>query len=265
MKVALGIQYDGTPFSGWQVQPDRPTVQQTLEEALGAFAGIGQPVPTICAGRTDTGVHATGQVVHIEAPVERPMNAWVRGTNSFLPPAVAVRWAKPVPEDFSARFSAIGRTYEYWIVNEPVRVPLLAGRAGWCFRPCDVEKMEEAAAVLLGEHDFTSFRAAECQAKSPVRRIDSIRFTVRGNMIGIRFEANAFLQHMVRNLVGSLVYVGIGKKPVGWLADVLEARNRALAAPTYAPDGLYLVGVNYGEAGDAAGLPRYSPTFMGPF
>lgn len=265
MKIALGIQYDGTPFSGWQVQPDRPTVQQTLEEALGAFAGIGQPVPTICAGRTDTGVHATGQVVHIEAPVERPMNAWVRGTNSFLPPAVAVRWAKPVPEDFSARFSAIGRTYEYWIVNEPVRVPLLAGRAGWCFRPCDVEKMEEAAAVLLGEHDFTSFRAAECQAKSPVRRIDSIRFTVRGNMIGIRFEANAFLQHMVRNLVGSLVYVGIGKKPVGWLADVLEARNRALSAPTYAPDGLYLVGVNYGEAGDAAGLPRYSPTFMGPF
>ena len=125
--------------------------------------------------------------------------------------------------------------------------------------------MEEAAAVLLGEHDFTSFRAAECQAKSPVRRIDSIRFTVRGNMIGIRFEANAFLQHMVRNLVGSLVYVGIGKKPVGWLADVLEARNRALAAPTYAPDGLYLVSVNYGEAGDAAGLPRYSPTFMGPF
>ena len=153
MKIALGIQYDGTPFSGWQVQPDRPTVQQTLEEALGAFAGIGQPVPTICAGRTDTGVHATGQVVHIDAPVERPMNAWVRGTNSFLPSAVAVRWAKPVPEDFSARFSAIGRTYEYWIVNEPVRVPLLAGRAGWCFRPCDVEKMEEAAAVLLGEHD----------------------------------------------------------------------------------------------------------------
>lgn len=254
MRVALGIEYNGAAFCGWQTQPEVPNVQDTLESALKAFATV--PISAVCAGRTDTGVHATHQVVDFEAPVTRPMTAWVRGVNTFLPSGVAVRWAQEVPDDFSARFSATERTYEYWILNDPVRSPLMNGLVGWVFRPCDEVKMQEAAQCLLGEHDFTSFRASECQAKSPVRTIHEVTVKRYDRMIGIRLRANAFLHHMVRNIVGSLVYVGTGRESVAWFKEVLEARNRTVAAPTFAAAGLYLVGVRYPEE---LGLPSYSP------
>lgn len=243
MRVALGIQYNGSAFCGWQTQPDMPNVQDTLELALKAFATV--PISTVCAGRTDTGVHATHQVVDFEAPVTRPMTAWVRGVNTFLPSSVAVRWAHEVPEDFSARFSATERTYEYWILNDAVRSPLTEGLVGWVFRPCDEKRMQEAARFLLGEHDFTSFRASECQAKSPIRIVHEVSIRRVGKMIGIKLRANAFLHHMVRNIVGSLVYVGTGKESVEWFKTVLDARDRKVAAPTFAAGGLYLVGVKY--------------------
>lgn len=255
MRIALGIEYDGSAFCGWQVQPDMPTVQETLESALKAFAIV--PISTVCAGRTDTGVHATHQVVDFEAPVNRPLPSWIRGVNTFLPAGVAVRWAKEVPDDFSARFSATERIYEYWIYNHPVRSPLMQARAGWVFRPCDEEKMFEASRCLLGEHDFTSFRASECQAKSPVRTMHEVSIKRAGSLIGIRLRANAFLHHMVRNIVGSLVYVGTGRESVSWFEDVFNAKDRTLAAPTFAASGLYLVGVRYPAAPD---LPFYSPT-----
>ena len=254
MRVALGIEYNGAAFCGWQTQPEVPNVQDTLESALKAFATV--PISTVCAGRTDTGVHVTHQVVDFAAPVTRPMTAWVRGVNTFLPSGVAVRWAKEVPDDFSARFSATERTYEYWILNDPVRSPLMNGLVGWVFRPCDEGKMQEAAQYLLGEHDFTSFRASECQAKSPVRTIHEVTVRRYDRMIGIRLRANAFLHHMVRNIVGSLVYVGTGRESVAWFKEVLEARNRTVAAPTFSAAGLYLVGVRYPEK---LGLPSYSP------
>lgn len=254
MRIALGIQYDGSAFCGWQTQPQMPNVQDTLEAALARFST--HPIKTICAGRTDTGVHATQQVVDFDPIVDRPLTAWVRGVNTFLPPTVAVKWAQVVDEEFSSRFSALERTYEYWIHNDPVRSPLLEGRAGWVFRPLDHEKMQQAAQYLLGEHDFTSFRASECQAKSPVRHMHEITIRRHGSMIGIRLRANAFLHHQVRNIVGSLVYVGTGRESVGWLKDVLEARDRRVAAPTFAAAGLYLVGVRYPEKYD---LPTFAP------
>ena len=254
MRIALGIEYNGAAFCGWQTQPEVPNVQDTLESALKAFATV--PISTVCAGRTDTGVHATHQVVDFEPSVSRPLTAWVRGVNTFLPEAVAVRWAREVPDDFSARFSATERTYEYWILNDPVRSPLMNGLVGWVFRPCDEEKMQEAAQCLLGEHDFTSFRASECQAKSPVRTIHEVTVRRYDRMIGIRLRANAFVHHMVRNIVGSLVYVGTGRESVVWFKEVLEARNRTVAAPTFSAAGLYLVGVRYPEK---MGLPSYSP------
>ena len=255
MRVALGIQYNGSAFCGWQTQPDMPNVQDTLESALKAFATV--PISTVCAGRTDTGVHATHQVVDFEAPVDRPMTAWVRGVNTFLPSTVAVRWAHEVPDDFSSRFSATERTYEYWILNDAVRSPLTEGMVGWVFRPCDEKRMQEAAQFLLGEHDFTSFRASECQAKSPVRVVHEVSIRRVEKMISIKLRANAFLHHMVRNIVGSLVYVGTGKESVEWFKAVLEARDRKVAAPTFAAGGLYLVGVKYPEH---PYLPSYSPS-----
>ena len=236
MRVALGIQYTGSAFCGWQTQPDMPNVQDTLESALKAFATV--PISTVCAGRTDTGVHATHQVVDFEAPVARPMTAWVRGVNTFLPSSVAVRWAHEVPEDFSARFSATERTYEYWILNDAVRSPLTEGLVGWVFRPCDEKRMQEAARFLLGEHDFTSFRASECQAKSPIRVVHEVSIRRVGKMIGIKLRANAFLHHMVRNIVGSLVYVGTGRESVQWFKSVLGDCDRKDAAPTFAECGI---------------------------
>jgi len=250
MRIALGIEYDGSAFHGWQTQPSGRTVQDTLEAALRAF--VGAATPTICAGRTDSGVHATGQVVHLDATVERPLTAWVRGVNAHLPATVAVRWAHPVPEDFSARFSATARSYEYWLLNDPVRAPLYEGRAGWVFRPLDLSAMQQGAEHLLGTHDFSSFRAAECQAASPVRTLDRLALSRQGRLIRVELRANAFLHHMVRNIVGTLVYVGMGRQAPAWVGQVLAARSRAVAAPTFSPAGLYLTGVEYDPA---LGLP----------
>ncbi len=241
--LALGIEYVGTDFCGWQTQPDVPTVQDALETALSSF--LAEPVSTICAGRTDTGVHATQQVVSLTTEKVRSPQSWVRGVNALLPAGVSVRWAREMPEDFHARFSAGSRIYEYWIQNDPVRSPLWTGRAGWAFRPLAVERMEAAAQCLLGTHDFTSFRASQCQAATPVRTMTRMEFVTWGSLIGIRLEANAFLHHMVRNIVGTLVYIGQGREPVEWMKTVLEARDRSVAAPTFSPDGLYLTGVRY--------------------
>lgn len=259
MRIALGLEYDGAAFTGWQTQPDGRGAQDALERALAEVAGV--PVATICAGRTDTGVHALDQVVHFDTGVRRPLGAWVRGVNRHLPPALAVRWARETPDDFHARFGARRRTYDYWILNDPVRSPLAHARAGWVFRPLDVAAMQAAAAHLVGRHDFTSFRSAECQAASPVRDLLELTVERRGRLLRVRAGANAFLHHMVRNIVGLLVYVGLGRRPPAWAGEVLAARNRALAAPTFAAAGLYLVRVEYDAAFDLP-APAAAPSWL---
>ena len=252
-RIALGVQYDGAPWHGWQTQPDGQTVQDRLQAALRQFACT--DVATTCAGRTDTGVHALEQVVHFDTELQRDTFSWVRGVNAFLPPSIAVRWACEVPRDpddpdnpltqFHARFSATARTYHYVLYNHPVRSPLLAGKAGWVFRPLQLEPMRAAARHLVGVHDFSAFRAAECQAKSPVKTMHAIRIEQRGHLFVFTLHANAFLHHMVRNIVGSLIYVGNGNQPPEWFAQILQSRNRKLAAPTFMPDGLYLARIDY--------------------
>ncbi|MCB1957810.1 MAG: tRNA pseudouridine(38-40) synthase TruA [Rhodocyclaceae bacterium] len=246
-RIAIGLEYDGRGFEGWQTQPHGRTVQDALERALGRIADT-ERVATVCAGRTDTGVHATVQVAHFDAPVARPDQAWVRGVNSHLPEGVAVLWARPVDEGFHARFRAQSRIYRYLLLNRPVRPGLLAGRVGWHHLPLDVEAMAQAAQGLVGTHDFSAFRAAACQARSPVREMRRVALSRRGDLIVFEFEANAFLHHMIRNLVGALVYVGKGAWTAGRLASVLAARDRSQAAPTFSPDGLYLCGVDYSDA-----------------
>lgn len=243
MRIALGLEYDGQAFCGWQSQPGGGGVQDALEAALAALAGV--PLRVHCAGRTDAGVHGAIQVVHFDTEVVRPTSAWVRGTNSFLPDTVAVRWAQPVDDRFHARFSACGRAYRYVLLNRPVRPALLAGRVGWHHIPLDVAAMQAGAASLLGRHDFSSFRAAQCQAASPVRCLTQADVRRAGDFIIFEFAANGFLHHMVRNLVGALVYVGKGAQAPEWIATLLEARDRTQGAPTFAAAGLYLVGVDY--------------------
>ncbi|MGV3743283.1 MAG: tRNA pseudouridine(38-40) synthase TruA [Burkholderiaceae bacterium] len=246
-RIVLGIQYDGSPWRGWQTQPGGNTVQDCLEAALKRFTLA--DIATTCAGRTDAGVHAIEQVVHFDTDIEREPFSWVRGTNAFLPPSIAVRWAyelgSDVAPDFHARFSARSRTYHYLLYNHPVRSPLLAGKAGWVFRPIDVGTMEQGAKLLLGEHDFSAFRAAECQARSPVKTMHDIGIERRGDLIVFTFRANAFLHHMVRNIVGALVYVGTGVQKPEWMGELLAGRQRRLAAPTFMPDGLYLARIDY--------------------
>lgn len=254
-RIALGVEYDGTAFCGWQTQAGGGAVQNAVEHALAGIAG--QPVATVAAGRTDAGVHASGQVIHADVPANRPLTAWVRGVNSHLPPGVAIVWAKVVDAAFHARFSATGRSYRYLLLNRPVRPAVLAGRVGWHHHPLDVGAMREAAALLLGRHDFSSFRAAECQAKSPIRELRTASVTTAGDLIALDFRADAFLHHMVRNLVGCLVYVGKGAYPPAWISELLAARDRRLAAPTFAPHGLYLTGVDYDPQW---GLPAPSTT-----
>jgi len=243
VRIALGLEYDGSSFCGWQTQPAGCAVQDTLETALAEIAG--KAVSVVAAGRTDTGVHALGQVAHFDTDAERPDTAWVRGVNSLLPGAVSVLWAKPVPADFHARFSAQGRRYRYLLLNRPVRPGLMTGRAGWYHQTLDADAMARAAACLIGEHDFSAFRAAECQAKSPVRHLFKLDVRRVNDWIVFDLHANAFLHHMVRNIVGCLVYVGKGKYPVEWVADLLAQKDRKLAAPTFSPDGLYFAGVDY--------------------
>ena len=225
-------------------------MQDALEPALGAIAG--QTIGVTCAGRTDRGVHALAQVVHFDTAAERPDSAWVRGVNALLPESVAVQWACRVSPEFHARYAAVSRTYRYVLLNRPVRPALAARYAGWHHAPLQLEAMREAAACLVGEHDFSAFRAAECQAKTPLRTLHSLTVERRGERIDFLVRANAFLQHMVRNIVGTLVYVGKGKYPPRWARTVLESRDRALAAPTFAAEGLYLEDIEYG---DQWGLP----------
>jgi len=242
-----GLSYDGRAYCGWQTQPagplQRPALQDVVTAAVAAIAG--QPVRLRCAGRTDAGVHALEQVIQFDTVASRPATAWVRGANAHLPPDVAVRWAVTVADGFDARFSATARTYWYLLLDAPVEPPLWRGRVGWTHRPLDPERMAAAAAALVGTHDFSAFRASECQAASPVRTVESIDVVREGRFLMLRVTANAFLHHMVRNLVGSLVCVGDGRRPVGWIADVLESRSRSAAAPTIAAGGLYLASVRY--------------------
>ena len=243
MRIALGLEYDGASFQGWQTQPGGTGVQDALERALSSIADA--PISTIAAGRTDAGVHATLQVVHFDTDALRADSAWIRGVNTLLPPSVAVRWALGVPQEFHARFAATGRHYTYLLLDRPVRPALLASRVGWYHRPLALDPMRAAADALLGKHDFSAFRAAECQAKSATRMLDRLDITREDDVVRFDFHADAFLQHMVRNVVGALVYVGNGRHPPAWIAQLLAGRDRKRAAPTFAPDGLYLSGVDY--------------------
>ena len=243
MRIALGIEYDGSRFVGWQTQPGGGAVQDAVETALGSIAG--GEVKVTCAGRTDSGVHALGQVVHFDTSAERPDSAWVRGVNAMLPDSVAILWARRVTEDFHARYSATARRYRYILADRPVRPALGAGRLGWFHQRLQVDAMREAARVVVGEHDFSAFRASECQAKSPVCTIESFEVERRGECVEFTVCANAFLHHMVRNLVGCLVYVGAGRQSTAWMGEVLASRDRRLAAPTFSAHGLYLEHVRY--------------------
>jgi len=257
MRIAMGIEYDGTNYVGWQWQDNGVSVQALVESALAKVAD--HRVRVTCAGRTDTGVHALGQVVHFDTTVERAERAWVFGTNTHLPKDVAAIWAKPVDNNFHARFSATQRHYRYVIFNRPVRPTFLAFRVAWEYRPLDANRMADAAQFLLGEHDFSAYRAAACQSKSPTRRIDSITVKRQEDIITIDIVANAFLHHMVRNIAGVLMAIGCGAQPLDWTRQVLESQDRAQAGITAPAHGLYLVDVNYSPN---YALPRLLPTRM---
>ena len=258
MRLALGVSYNGQAYLGWQSQPNGQTIQDQLEKALSEFCA--EPVSTLCAGRTDAGVHGLMQVVHLDTALQREPFSWVRGTNRYLPPDIAVQWAQYVPDSFHARASAVARRYVYVLLESPVRPSLESGRVGWSFRPLDEAAMREAAQHLIGEHDFSSFRASACQALSPVKTLHRIGISHRGPEMGrywrFEFEGNAFLHHMVRNLMGCLVAIGTGTRPPQWMAEVLASRRREAAAPTFMADGLYFVGPRY----DAHhGIPTDTP------
>ena len=257
MRIALGVSYLGSRYLGWQSQPCGNTVQDKLELALQRFTA-GPPVNTLCAGRTDAGVHGLMQVVHFDTDIERSEISWMRGTNTYLPDDIAVQWAASVPDGFHARASAIARRYVYVLLESPVRPSLESGRVGWVFRPLDQAAMEDAAARLLGEHDFTSFRAAACQALSPVKTVQRIAISRHGAYWRFEFQANAFLHHMIRNIMGCLLAVGHGNQPPEWIDAVLAARSRDAAAPTFAPDGLYFAGPVYAPEW---GLPERTAAF----
>ena len=243
MRLALGIEYDGSPFSGWQIQPDAFTIQGEVERGLSQIAA--GPIRVFCAGRTDAGVHATYQIVHFDTEVVRPSGAWVRGLNALVSENISALWATEVAPDFHARYSALRRTYRYFLLNREQRPALLAKKIGWYHRTLDVQPMSLAASTLIGQHDFSAFRSSECQAKSPVRTVEAISVRAFGDVIIFDITANAFLHHMVRNIVGTLVYIGAGKQSVDWMREILKSRDRSIAAPTFSPNGLYLISVNY--------------------
>ena len=258
MRLALGISYHGGAYQGWQSQLSGQTVQDKLELALGQFTA--QRVSTLCAGRTDAGVHGLMQVVHFDTTLDRPASSWVRGTNAYLPRDIAVQWAQHMPDSFHCRASATSRRYAYILLESPVRPSVDNGRVGWAYRPLDLQAMQTAAAHLLGEQDFTSFRASACQALSPIKTLQRLEISRRGAYWRFEFEANAFLHHMIRNIMGCLVAVGQHKHAPDWVLDVLTARNRDAAAPTFSPDGLYFLGPRYAPHW---GLPERTPAFDG--
>ncbi|SDM17948.1 tRNA pseudouridine38-40 synthase [Oryzisolibacter propanilivorax] len=270
MRMALGVSYNGQAYQGWQSQPSGNTVQDRLEAALERFAT--QPVHTLCAGRTDAGVHGLMQVAHFDTPLARTPFSWVRGTNTFLPPDIAVQWAHPVPDAFHARACATGRRYAYVLLQSSVRPSVDAGRVGWVFRPLDEAAMRAAVQHLLGEHDFSSFRAAGCQARTPVKTLRRIDISRRGPPEGsgtalhgvtpcywrFEFEGDAFLHHMIRNIMGCIVAIGQGLQAPDWMRQVLAARSRDAAAPTFSPDGLYFLGPQYDPQW---GLPAHAAAY----
>lgn len=245
MRIAVGIEYDGRPYCGWQWQDHSPSVQEAIEKAFSKVAN--HDVKVVCAGRTDTGVHATGQVIHFDTEAERDDWSWIRGTNTHLPRSITVLWVKRVSEDFHARFSAIRRAYRYVIYNRDERPAILDGLVTWQFKSLDVERMQVAARDLIGRHDFSSYRAAGCQAKSPEREIYRLDVTRQDDMIFLDIEANAFLHHMVRNIAGVLMTIGVQEAPIEWAKEVLEHRDRKLGGITASPAGLYLTQVHYPE------------------
>ena len=247
MRIALGVEYDGSRFHGWQTQqPGVRTVQTAVEAALSRVAD--EPISVICAGRTDTGVHAREQVVHFDTTARRPPHGWVMGANVHLPDDVSVLWAQEVDADFHARFSAIERTYRYWILNRLSRPALLARRATWIHRPLDAERMHRAGQALLGTHDFTSYRTVHCQANSPVRTLRRLRVERHGDLLCLEVSADGFLHHMVRNIAGVLIAIGSGEASEDWAAEVLACRDRTLGGVTAPPHGLYFHRVDYPPA-----------------
>ncbi|WP_296897898.1 tRNA pseudouridine(38-40) synthase TruA [Thiohalocapsa sp.] len=258
-RIAMGVEYDGGAYSGWQLQHHADTVQARLEVAVGRVAAA--PVRVHCAGRTDAGVHATGQVVHFDTQASRSSRSWVLGANSNLPDDIAVRWAQEVAPDFHARFSATGRHYRYLILCRPTRSALWRGRAVWTHKTLHLARMRTAGSLLVGRHDFTSFRALACQAKSPVRTLRYLRLGRRGELLTLEVGADGFLHHMVRNIAGVLMAIGSGEASIQWAAELLAVRNRAFGGVTAPPHGLYLAGVDYPAhfqlppLGDAAGPP----------
>lgn len=254
MRWAIGVEYDGAAFNGWQSQAHAVGVQSVVEAALSAVAN--EPVKVYCAGRTDAGVHAVGQVAHFDTTRLRTARAWTLGANSHLPAGVALRWAREAPPDFHARFSAEARRYAYLILNRPTRAGLWQSRMAWEFRTLDVLRMQQAAQILVGEHDYSSFRAAGCQAKHPRRTVHELTVSRRADLIRIEVEANAFLQHMVRNIVGVLCEIGVGERPVEWVSEVLAARDRRCGGVTAPACGLYFLSARYPAS---LGFPVYSP------
>ena len=256
MRIAMGVEYDGSHFCGWQAQKeDVPTVQESLEMGLSKVANT--EVKVVCAGRTDAGVHGYGQVIHFDTEAERSERSWVQGTNANTSKAISVLWAKPVDEEFHARFSAVRRRYRYVIANRFVRPTFAGGRVSWDHRVMDEQRMQQAAQHLLGEHDFNSYRAAACQAHSPIRTVHRLDVQRREDLIIIDLEANAFLQHMVRNIAGVLMAIGAGEQEVDWSREVLEARDRTQGGVTAPPHGLYFMGVEYPPE---FGIPQVPPT-----
>ena len=254
MRIALGVEYDGADFSGWQRQKGARTVQGCVEAALSKVAD--HPVQVMCAGRTDAGVHAGGQVIHFETEVTRPARSWVFGANANLPKDVSMLWAQPVSNDFHARFSARRRRYRYVILSRPVRPTFLAGRVSWDYRTFDETRMAAAAASLVGEHDFTSYRALACQAKTPIRTLYHLDVTRQDDLIFIDIAANGFLHHMVRNIAGVLMAIGAGEREPMWACQILDMRNRTAGGVTAPPYGLYLMEVSYPESFSIPALER---------
>ncbi len=257
-RIALGIEYSGHHFHGFQSQKhDIQTIQQYLECALSDIAN--EPIQLVCAGRTDAGVHATNQVIHFDTSADRPDKAWLRGANTKLPEGIAIRWVKQVVPAFHSRFSATSRTYRYIIYNSPTPSSLLQHYVTWDRRTFNVDDMRMASQHLLGEHDFNAFRATQCQARNPVRNMQRIDISQQQDFIVIEVQATAFLYHMVRNIVGVLMAIAAGEKPVDWCKEVLESRDRSCGGVTAPPDGLYLVAIKYDESFALPARP------MGPY